>query len=352
MGGKRKRSAKEGTKANTKRHRKDGKELATQAQANPALQKIPFVETLTMDERRREGALYDLLGSEDEADRIVAADCIISNLLDGDGVSETVVRRHLESRLFRGLASGRNASRLGFSLVITELLSQLFGDKDLAAKKYSGLTFESALSTLADNTQITGKVPGQEERDIHLGKLFGIECFVRSQVLFNNVIRWHLVLDMLLRLGYKKVWLRSQSGWVVVQALQQMGSKKMVEATLEKVASAGLAKTPEGVAMWLVALSRFPDINVKPWVHPLQAKTLTELAAILKESFQHQGHDQGSQKGGNYNKKHKQANWTAQLHYVWDFILAHYSAGDVDTQSFAQFWNRVIDGKTLSPFKV
>lgn len=340
---KRKRIAADGSKANAKRHRKDGNETAAVAQANPALQKAPFSETVTMDERKREGQLYDLLGSEDEADRLLAADCIIFNLLGGDGVSETVLRRHLENRLLRGLASGRNASRLGFSLVITEILSQLFGDKDLAAKKYSGLTFESALGTLTDKTQTVGKVPGQEERDNQLGKLFGIECFVRSQILFNNATRWQIVLDMLLKLGYKKVWLRSQSGWVIVQALQQMGSKKMVVTTLERVAAAGLAKTPEGVAMWLVALRRFPDIKVKPWIHPLQAKSFGDLAAILKESFQHQGHDQGNDRG-NATNKGKQANWTAQLHFVWDLILAHYAAEDADTQSFTQFWTRVVDG--------
>lgn len=348
MSGKRKRGAKEGANGqkedSSKKPRKDGTSLAARS-AQPTFDKTPFSETLTMDERRREGRLYDLLGSEDENDRLSAADCIISSLLEGDGVSETVLRRHLDKRLFRGLASGRNASRVGFSLVITELLSQLFGEKDLAGKKYSGFTFEGSLELLTESTQTEGKVPGQEERDNFLGKLFGLECFVRSQTLSKDDSRWPLVLGMLLKLGSKKAWLRSQCGWVIVQALQQESQKTVATMTLEKVAANGLAKSPEGVAMWLVALSRFPDIKVKPWLHPLNAKSLGDLAAVLKESFQHQGQGQEHQERVNASNKGKQANWTAQLHFVWDLILAHYAGDAVAVDDFVQFWSRVVDGE-------
>ncbi|KAH7170991.1 DNA polymerase phi-domain-containing protein [Dactylonectria macrodidyma] len=344
MASKRKRSAKEGingTQKPQKRTKKDNSIKAPPAkQPNLTLDKSPFVETPLGDDRKREAGLYDLLGSEDASERIDAADCIVSSLLGGDGVAEPVLQRHLDRRLFRGLASGRNASRLGFSLVITELLGQLFGAAALAETKYTGLTFEKTLEILAEKTQAIGNIPGQEERDHWFGQLFGIECFVRARILFSDASRWNAVLDLLLRLATKKVWLRSQCGWVIVQAIEQM-SQEDAKATLESVAEAGLAKTPEGAAVWLVALDRFPSIKVKPWEHPLSKKSLVDLAAVLRESF---AQDQGEQR-----QKNKQASWSAQLHFVWDLILAHYVQGaESGSADFEHFWARVVDDGLFS----
>lgn len=300
-------------------------------------EKKPFVKDPHGEERRREGTLYDLLGSEDEADRLAAAECIISSLLDGEGVPESILQRHLDRRLFRGLASGRNASRIGFSLVITELLGQLFGSKNLAETKYTGLSYEQVLGFLMDKTSPGGQVPGQEERDHFFGQLFGLECFVRSGIVFSEESRWNKILGLLLRLAYKKVWLRSQCGWVIVQAIGQM-DKKQIQSTLEKVAESGIARTPEGVAIWLVALNRFPDLKVKPWNHPLSNKSLSELTAVLKESLRNQPDEDDG-------KKSKQANWTAQLHFVWDIILAHYAKETIKAEELEPFWSHVVDGK-------
>lgn len=345
MGSKRKRSGKEATAsagAATKKAKKDQTTAAAAAAAptKPSLEKKPFVEAPTGDERRREASLYELLGSEDEKDRIEAADCIVSSLLEGEGVSEPTLERHLERRLFRGLASGRNASRLGFSLVITEILGQLYGEKALSESKYDGMSFRKVLSCLMDKTQAVGNIPGQEERDHFFGQLFGIECFVRSGVLFLDTSRWNQILDLLLNLGYKKIWLRSQCGWVILQALGQMKESE-VEHTLTKLADGGLAKTPEGVAIWLSALQRFPKLKIKPWTNPLANKSLGDLTAVLKESFQSQDMKSQAEKGG----KNKQASWSAQLHYVWDIILAYFTQQDSsDADSFESFWSRVVDG--------
>ncbi|KAL6832860.1 DNA polymerase phi domain-containing protein [Trichoderma camerunense] len=348
MGSKRKRGAKEAPIA-TPNAQKKAKNVASPivpvvAAAKPPLEKAPFVETPTIEERKREGLLYEHLGSEDDNDRIEAADCIISGLLGGEGVAEAVLQRHLDRRLFRGLASGRNASRIGFSLVITEILSQLFGDKEPSlAEKYPGLTFDKVLGFLLEKAQIVGNIPGQEERDIFFGQLFGIECFVKSRTLFSEPSRWNTILEELLKLSNKKVWLKSQCGWVLVQALQQM-NQAQAKATLEKLSSAGVAKTPEGVAVWLVALNQFPDLKVKPWQHPLSRKTLGDLTAILKESFNDSSKDPSSN-----SRNNQQASWTAQLHFVWDLILNHYlKAGDSEVEDFAHFWGRVVDDGLFS----
>ncbi|KOS16594.1 DNA polymerase V [Escovopsis weberi] len=348
MGSKRKRGAKEDPAAATNTQKRTKKGAAAPvipilAAPKPNLADVPFVEIPTADERKREGAVYELLGSENENDRIEAADCIVTGLLGGEGVSEPILQRHLDRRLFRGLSSGRNASRIGFSLVITEILSQLFGGGGKGSK-YPGLTFEKILSFLTEKSQVVGNIPGQEERDIFFGQLFGLECFVKSRTLFAEPSRWAVILEELLRLGNRKVWMRSQCGWVLVQALEYM-SQKQARSLLEKLADAGLAKTPEGVAVWLVALDRFPDLKVKPWGHPLSNKPLGDLAAVLKESF----NSESSKDAAPNAPRNKQANWTAQLHFVWDVILGYYAkARDDGADDFSQFWGRVIDDGLFS----
>ncbi|KAI5466038.1 DNA polymerase phi-domain-containing protein [Mariannaea sp. PMI_226] len=348
MGSKRKRGAKEGPNPSQKSQKRPKNDSNSNSNSNGSatvqskitLDKTPFVEAPTGDDRKREAALYELLGSEDENDRIEAADCIISSLLGGEGVPEPVLLRHLDRRLFRGLASGRNASRLGFSLVITEVLGQLFGDNPLSATKYPGLTFEKTLGILAEKTQAVGSIPGQEERDHFFGHLFGIECFIRAGILFSDASRWSSVLELLLKMANKKVWLRSQCGWVIVQAIEHM-SKKEAKSTLEKLADARLAKTPEGVAIWLVAITRFPDFKIKPWENLLSSKSFGDLAAVLRESF--------SQDQGNQGQKNKQASWTAQLHFVWDVIQGHYiREASSGVGNFEQFWSRVVDDGLFS----
>ncbi|RDA89284.1 hypothetical protein CP532_0566 [Ophiocordyceps camponoti-leonardi (nom. inval.)] len=344
MAGKRKRGTANPGSPASKRAKKASVASAPSVSTKPSLDPQPFAEIPNPEDRKREAALYELLGSEDEAERIEAADCIVSSLLKGPGASEAVLQRHLDRRLFRGLASGRNAARLGFSLVITEILSQLYGPDTQVGSRYAGLTFEKSLALLVDKTQAGGKISGQEERDHYFGQLFGIECFVRSGILFCDVSRWDRILDLLFKLGSKKSWLRPQCGWVMVQAMAQM-DQEQVEGLLLRIDEAGIAKTAEGVAAWLIALDRYPKLKPKPWRDPMSAKSLNDLAAVLKESFK------PSAKGDSEDKAQTGGSWSAQLHFVWDIILARFAKGNAagaDVEVLAQFWNRVVDDGLFS----
>lgn len=302
--------------------------------------KSPFPED---QDRTIEGPLYEYLGSEDSDERLQAADVIISKLLDGDGVSESTLDRHLEKRLFRGLASSRKASRLGFSVVLTEIMQQLWGKKDLCNDRYRGLTFDFVLNTLMERTKPVGNIAGQEEKDHYFGQLFGIECFVRAKIVFDDVTRWHTIVDLLLKLAKKKVWLKPQCAWIIVQSTSQM-DQKIAEETLQKIDEAGWAKTPEAVAITVVFTQQFPKIKLpsKSWRDFLSTKYLGELPAVLKDSGKSEASGQESA------QKQSQGHWTAQLHFVWDIILAHYvkltsgPAKDASDQ-FKQFWSRVVD---------
>ena len=354
MAGKRKRVSKEtngATEPGSKRTKNAGTATTTTAAAVPSkptapeeIEKTPFVETPLGDERKREAYLYEFLSSEDVTERINAADVIVSSLLGDECVPEVVLLRHLEQRLFRGLASGRKASRLGFSLVLTEVLSQLFGEKDLAATQYPELSFDKVLGILLEKTEAGVNLPGLEERDHYFGQLFGLESFVSAGILFQDKSRWAQVLDLLVKMSQRKVWLRRQCGWIILRAIPNM-KKKMVEKTLQKLADEGLAQTSEGVAIWLHAMQHFPKMALpaKPWQDPLSPSAFATLPAILKDS----GRDNTI--GETPEAQRKQSNWTAQLHFVWDVIVSSFAkraeaSQDDAIKLFGQFWSRVVDG--------
>ncbi|KAI1466872.1 DNA polymerase phi-domain-containing protein [Daldinia caldariorum] len=308
------------------------------------LEKAPFTETLNGEARRREAKVYELLGSADSDERIAAADALITGLLAS---SEAALERHLDNRLFRGLASSRNASRVGFSLVIAEILNQLFGPKNLAKSKYTGLTFDKVLKILVEKTTPSGSIPGQEERDYYFGRLFGLQCFVESKTLFDEESRWLKVLDLLLKMADKKVWMRSHCGWVIVESLPQMGQDR-AEATLQKLADIGLGKTAEGIGIWTKARGCYPNLKIpaKPWHDPMNPSVLSEVARVLRDNVaQDNGEDAATVKA-------KQGGWSAQLHFVWDLILATFLGSETDgKQSKDQlklFWTTVIDDGLFS----
>ncbi|CAK7266327.1 DNA-directed DNA polymerase [Sporothrix epigloea] len=332
--------------------------------------KTLFSADMSRADHDRERRLYKLLGSADVEDRIRAADVIVSALLGAPGegggerhesVSEAVLLRHLERRLLRGLTSGSEASRVGFSYVLSELLGQLLGRRgvDLTASKtdcsstYPNLTFDRLLDLLLEKTKPAANLPGQEERDHYWGQLFGLQSFVESGILFapsdeGRVSRWDTLLGHLLQLGHKKVWLRSQACFVVVQAIARgrLPDEATVTATLQKVASdkqgtgssTSLSKTPEGLGMWLAAMARFPEMALPaPWSAPLAPGSHKDIVAVLKSG----SIDDNEAKGV------KQGNASAQLHFVWDLLLGallvNQDGNNDDDKRFDSFWIAVLD---------
>ncbi|KAG7129196.1 rDNA transcriptional regulator pol5 like protein [Verticillium longisporum] len=296
-----------------------------------------FVEKSAGGDRVREARLYELLGSEDSDERVVAAETVISSLLDGDGVPEDVLKRHLDWRLFRGLASGRAGARLGYSLVITEILRQLFGGDASSASRYPGLTFDKVLDILHERTNPTGHMTGQEERDFYFGKLFGLDCFVRAGFMDEDLDKWDNILQQLLDLADRKVWLRSHCGWVVMQAVPKLKAD-VVASIIKKLKAAKWTKTPEGVGIWLAALETHPELEGQGVENPLDPKVLPNLPAILKDSL---SGEEAEEESAAKTKK-KTANWSHQLHFVWPYLLGYYVSKGAVTD-FVAFWRRAVD---------
>lgn len=348
MGSKRKRSAQDAAVAAPDAKKQQKTKPATKKLAEPPvpLDTSPFVNNPKGDELKREVKLYDMLSSEDNSQRLDAANAIVSGLLGEDGVDESTLQRHLERRLFRGLASGRKGARLGFSIVLSELLAQLFGAANLSATKYPGLTFDNVFEFLILKTKPEGDLSGQEQKDHALGLLFGLQCFIRSKILFSIDGKWELVLDKLLDLSSKKSWAREECGWVIMEALEQMDQDK-AELTLNKLCDFGLGLSPEGVSIWLRARDKFPKMKFpsRPWGqsgNPLEH--LNSLAKALKESS---SNEESSSKG---QQAKQTGTWNPKLHYVWDIVLSQYvkaanSKAKNVMSEFDKFWKVTVDGK-------
>lgn len=73
--------------------------------------------------------IYEDLASLDESIRLKAACSLLKNFISNKDISSEQISQIFD-RLFRGICSGRKAARLGFSIALTEGLSEVFqGDK-------------------------------------------------------------------------------------------------------------------------------------------------------------------------------------------------------------------------------
>lgn len=102
---------------------------------------------------------YEDLANENEEIRLKAAHALVSKLSPENAPTNEQVERAL-TRLIRGLSSGRKAARIGFSIALTEILSQLLGPDQ---KNGPGLdiTIERVLDILKTQTHAGGSVSGQ-----------------------------------------------------------------------------------------------------------------------------------------------------------------------------------------------
>lgn len=203
----------------------------------------------------------------------------------------------------------------------------------------------------------------QEQRDHHFGRLFGAEAIVKSSILFKDEVppaEWTKVVDLVFDLAKKKPWIREECGWIIYRCVFDLASQKAgakyVEVALERLCSNDLARTPEGVSIWLAAKETYPkaDFPSKVWKHddPLDSRERNQLAKVMKESSA-----ADSEAGSQGNNPKSSGVWSSKLHFAWDAVirqLADVSAKKSKSSSrlsFADFWTEVVDSKFLSAFQ-
>lgn len=178
---------------------------------------------------------------------------------------------------------------------------------------------------------------------------------IKSTILFhdsNGFESWSQVLDLILELAKKKLWLREECGWILYCAIQNVGKggydSKYVQQIVDKTQDNAIIKTPEGIALWIVTSLEFPQVKLPQgiWLNenPMHRKEKAKLAAILKEtsstSLNHNGGDSNFFQNGV---------WTPKLHFAWDVVLGRVfgmksleSSEDLDLLSF---WDECVDSR-------
>ena len=194
----------------------------------------------------------------------------------------------------------------------------------------------------------------QEQRDYHLGKLFGAEAIIKSGVLFTtgaDIKHWERVLQIICVIAKKKPQLREESGWILHEAITfltaQGNAPEYAEILLRLLCEDGLEKTPEGLAIWITASRLISDFE-RPknvWRHgdPLSRAEISKVANVLKEGPNDNLHKADmvvTQKGG----------WNPKLHFAWHIVfecLLEMEAPDSKRSSkrfkFSDLWKEVVD---------
>ncbi|KAI4093377.1 MAG: hypothetical protein LQ344_002965 [Seirophora lacunosa] len=294
--------------------------------------------------------IYDDLANEKESIRIKAAHALLTKLSSDNHAPPEQLVEALQ-RLIRGLCSNRKAARIGFSVALTELLSQRWGQHQEDRADIPNLT--ELIDTLIERTEASGNISGQEERDHQFGRLFGAEAFIKSGILFEpdaSADAWLRILDIIYEIAKQKPWLREECGWILFGACQTLKEgdhdHTFIQALLDKLCHSGMAKTPEGVAIWLNIRAGLPEIQLPDgiWRHgnPLHRKEKSQLAEILKEA------SVGRQSDETTAQIAQKGNWTSRIHFAWIVVLDELAGNAAvgkrsKTVGFEEFWREAID---------
>lgn len=128
-----------------------------------------------------------------------------------------------------------------------------------------------------------------------------------------------------------------------------------METALERLCSNDLARTPEGVSIWLAVKDMFPNVTfpAKVWKHddPLDSKERNQLAKVMKESS---SSDPGDREKGNNATS---GVWNPKLHFAWEALLTRVPdmSGKEKSRSqpkesgsrlpFVDFWTDLVDSE-------
>lgn len=245
-------------------------------------------------------------------------------------------------RLLRGLASPRESSRLGFAVVLTELLANI---------RYAVTAREILVLVLKySNPQVAAS--RQEQKDFMFAKLFGIMCLVQSELLVQQTAtigEFKRCMRILITLSADKPWMAESCAWVMVNALAQIQQKDVAwaqeaHAWMSEQITATNELSPEKLAV-LLQLSHtapadyFHNIALPSMrkEHPLSTANLPQLARVLKEAIPAEN-DANATVGA-------RSRWQPKIHFVWDLILDVYFADAAESRlaAFPDFYRVVVD---------
>lgn len=100
--------------------------------------------------------IYEDLANEKDEIRLKAAQALVSQFTPDKKPTDEQIRKALQ-RLFRGLCSSRKAARIGFSIALTEILTQIFA----AQQEASEITIPAVVGIWEAQSNASGSETGQ-----------------------------------------------------------------------------------------------------------------------------------------------------------------------------------------------
>ncbi|KAK6202829.1 DNA polymerase [Scheffersomyces amazonensis] len=289
---------------------------------------------------------YYRLGSEVAQERIEAATSLVSELSELGTKDDW---QYALNRLIKGLITSRQSARFGFSMALTEILSELIQRKG----DYEDITVEYYLNLLLNTTQIASSMKGKEERSVLFGRLFGLQVLINTKVLFNSSICDEepilKFINYIIELSNLKSWLRETTIFTLLQFIRVFLSdetnqskelkEKVIMTVLQLTNDQGLNLSSEGVAIYLTIpkLKRSKlaanIVNEKAnWKNgdPFTKGNLPLLSKALKDVEVADPEGNETNKGGK-NPKQK-GSWSPRIPFVWDLILQEFNSIDEDIE--------------------
>lgn len=251
-------------------------------------------------------------------------------------------------RLVRGLASPRENARVGFAVALSGLLSYL---KTVSAK--------DVLVLLLKYSVARGNMNGQEVRDLHFARLFGVYALVRSRLLYRaSLSTFQRAFHVLIQVASYKSWLSEPCGWVLIELVQPLARNDPSRPSWAGDALAWIADqlsthrslSPETLALALEIALMDPSLKlsermIPPFKSPnfLASANLPILASVLREAApMHWQPDIPVPKAGS---------WSTKLPFVWDRLLSLYLNDKMPEGAapFADFFRVVVDESLFAP---
>ena len=161
---------------------------------------------------------------------------------------------------------------------------------------------------------------------------------------------WEMLVDHTINQFIEHASLRKDFGAVLYESLPLMTTIKGVDASyanvvLQQLYSANLARTAEGLAIWLTASQSFPDLSLPKgvWNHndPLNSKERAAVAKILRDNTDTETTDSSqSSKTSGTSQSMPSFAWTPVLRELYK----RYS-GSGKSSEFEKFWTEAVDSK-------
>ena len=189
-----------------------------------------------------------------------------------------------------------------------------------------------------------------------MGRLFAVEAVLKSKIIFTteDLSVFAQLLDIIFNLAKEKPWIREECGWVLLQALHILQGNPLghlyAQLLVQQLHAAGLAKSLEGVSLWIAVRESFTNVKFPDDVFkhgdPLYRKEKSTLVRVLKEDNEY------AVPRSEETKQAKSKGWSSsKLHFGWDVVLSSSLKEDSKRVSFEKLWIETVEGAApLSSF--